>query len=235
MLVFALLIICFSFQNSAYYNTNPIDRGKKKIAKSLLKKINFTSIYYEKVKFFIDNAQRQNLVNTIQLPILKQNIISRIKVSGLDGVNILSFFIKVKSILGKKYSRDFFKNRITFFLKLKKYVYITVLKSVSENQSIILTFFIKKKETIRKILVLKGNNITNNSIDNIELKENDIFNFIRIKETKLRILEWYIEKGFFLAEIKINMIIINNSIILLKGDKKNFLFIVNFNKKKEAI
>ncbi len=79
---------------------------------------------------------------------------------------------------------------------------ITVEAEPSSKQGVILTFAVKEKPSVRKVLIAGNEGVGLDKINEVlDIKRDSILNVAKVKQNRQKIHDLYVEKGYYLASI----------------------------------
>ncbi len=112
---------------------------------------------------------------------------------------------QIQQKVGAPLSRQTIAQDIKRIYNLGRFNDIKVLAKTTKK-GLILTYKIKEKPAIRKIIIKGNNELSEEDIKEVmDVKKYGILNYAKLQRNKKKIKELYIEKGFYLAEVRVHV------------------------------
>lgn len=175
----------------------------------LLKKLGFLVVFGLTVQMLTPNsawAQKKKSSSSTQKTEAAKTVaiqnISAIEITGQKKIEKEAILARLKSKIDEKYSEENVAEDIKILFKMGFFVQIEVSKSEQDGK-LVLEYHMIEKPTIAEI-TFEGNEDqkAEDLEEHLTLKQYEILNYDKIKESVLKLEKFYEDKGFYLVKIE---------------------------------
>lgn len=146
-------------------------------------------------------SKKVNAVEKTSAP--KEQIIDSIDVVGIKKIEKDAVIARLKSKVGEVYSADSIAEDIRLLYKMGYFVQIEVSKEETADSKIKLEYNVSEKPTVSEISFDGNSEVkTEDLTEQVTIKNYEILNNDKIKESILKLEKFYEEKGFYLVKIE---------------------------------
>lgn len=132
-------------------------------------------------------------------------MVKEIQIKGNQYIDTEEILQVIKSKVGQPLSEQRIKEDMQAIYDMGFFPYLSVFKE-EEKDGLILIFQVEENKKINEISWLGINSKEVNQIKKLlTFKEEDLFNFLEVKESKDRITQFYYKKGFLAASVNISL------------------------------
>lgn len=197
-----ILTVCPQVSQAA---SAPGKKNKKEVPRDpLASKIGSTRVLSSSIQEALKRSGQPGVIRA-EKPIA--GLIYEIRIEGAHKIEADAVFLDIESQLGEPVDADVVANDIRHVFDLGLFSYIDVDQSEGPDGSVVLTYRLKEKPTIHEVKIEGNDAISEDDIkEAIELKQYQIADMTRIRDTADKIRQLYTDKGYFLAEVSYRLV-----------------------------